>query len=327
MSILSCSHNDLDGVASQIVIRKFKGELTRMNINYNKIDEYIEIINDYCTVNRPSEVWITDLSFTIEQLEKLFEITKSNSNILFTFIDHHPFKEDYKHLLRPNFKIIISDKASATKLVFKYLEHNLKDNYNNYNNWIKELETFVEYVNVYDLWIREDKKFKGSLVYNELFWEFKKDYFFSRFKDDWKLRNSEKEKFKEMMDKKYKLFEKLDKSGRIFRHEPEGNKRIFMIFLDDFKNHVTIDYDGFDVYIIISSYGGVSIRLRDNLSNDGKLKDNIIERVLTHKNIETGGGHPKAFGTLLVDASAHNQVEFAQYLLTVVDEELDNLLQ
>ena len=97
-----------------------------------------------------------------------------------------------------------------------------------------------------------------------------------------------------------------------------------MIFLDDYKNHVTIDFEGFDVYVIVSSYGGVSIRFRDNLSDDGILKDLIVNKIMTHENVDTAGGHPKAWGCRLIDTSAHNQVEFSKFLLETIDTALDN---
>jgi len=319
MSILSVSHNDLDGLSAQIVLRQHLGEITRMNISYGKIDEYLEIVQDYCTHTRPDQVWVTDLSFTYQQLEKLSEITDLNPGMKFYFIDHHPFKEEYNHLVKDNFIILINPKACATKLTHLYLKNNFNGNFD------KGLEEYVEYVNIYDIWLKDNKKFKGAIVYNELFWEFKKDYYYTRFKDEFKLRNSDKEKYKELMKKKIKLFEKLDNNGRIFRHEPGGEKRIFMIFLDDYKNHVTIDYEGFDVYIIVSSYGGISIRFRDNLSDDGILKDTIVRKSLEHENIETAGGHPKAFGMKLEDTTATHQIEFSKFLLEVVDESLDNL--
>jgi len=321
MSILSLSHNDLDGLSSQIVLRQHLGEITRMNISYGKIDEYLEIVQEYCSHTRPSQVWITDLSFTYNQLERVSQIANENKNIMFYFIDHHPFKEEYNHLISDNLKILINNKASATKLTHLYLKHNF--NNKKFNVSLKDLDEYVEYTNTYDLWLKDEPRFKGSIVYNELFWDFKRDYYFTRFKDEFKLRNADKEKYKELMKKKVKLFDKLDKSGRIFRHEPDGNKRIFMIFLDDYKNHITIDYEGFDVYIIVSSYGGVSIRFRDNLSDTGELKDIIVSEILKHENVDTAGGHPRAFGMKLADTSAHHQVEFAKYLLEVIDKALD----
>jgi oligoribonuclease NrnB/cAMP/cGMP phosphodiesterase (DHH superfamily) len=324
MSILALSHTDLDGISAQIVLRKFRGDLTLMNASYGKIDEYIEILSDYCIHQKPNEVWITDLSFTLEQLTKLCEIVKMNKDIMFTFIDHHPFKEDFSHLLRDNFKIIISDKASATKLVYKYLLYKTPENKKNKSDLVA-LENYVDYVNAYDLWETDNPKFKGAMVYNELFWEFKKDYYYTRFKDEFKLRNADKERYKELMSKKEKLFGKLDKSGRIYKHEPDGHKRIFMIFIDDFKNHITLDFPDFDVYIIISSYGGVSIRLRSDNFSDGEFKDRVVAKILEHENINTAGGHPKAFGCIINGANAHTQVEFAKYLLKVIDEELDRL--
>jgi len=321
MSRLSVSHNDLDGVSAQIVIRQFTGEVQRMNLSYGKIDEYINIIDEYCGHTKPSEVWITDLSFTLPQLEKLFVVVKKYTCIKFYFIDHHPFSEDYSHIKSDNLVILISQKASATKLTYLFL----KNNRTLIDNKIKnDLERYIEFVDAYDLWKKDDPLFKGAMVYNELFWEFKKDYYFTRFKDDFKLRNSDKERFKGLMNKKKKLFEKLDKSGRIFRHEPNGNKRILMIFVDDYKNHIPLDYPGFDIYIMISSYGGISVRLRRGLSNDGVLKNAIVNRLLENPNVQSAGGHNEAFGANLFDTSARAQVEFGKFLLTVLDEELDN---
>lgn len=322
MSKLSVSHCDLDGIGAQIVIRQFRGDIQRMNLGYDKIDEYIDIIDEYCLHSKPQEVWITDLSFSLIQLEKLFRVVKRHLSIKFFYIDHHPFLEDYSHINANNLILIINQKASATKLTYLFLKNSKKllD-----PSKSEELEKYVEYTNTYDLWITESNLFKGAMVYNELFWEFKKDHYFSRFKDNFKLRNSDKEKFISLMEKKKKLFNKLDKSGRIFRHEPNAEKRIFMMFIDDYRNHIPLDYPGFDVYILIASYGGVSMRLRKKLSDDGKLKDAVVKRILQHDNVETGGGHPQAFGTLLLDASAHEQVKFGQFLLKVFDEELDNL--
>jgi len=322
MSKLAVSHTDLDGVSAQIVIRQFKGEVQRMNLSYGKIEEYLAIIDEYCGHSKPSEVWVTDLSFTLQYLETFFETVKRFPEINFYFIDHHPFDEDYSHIKAPNLMLLISPKASATKLTFLYLKNNSKilD-----PKMMKPLAEYVDYVDVYDLWKKDDKMFKAAMVYNELFWEFKKDYYFSRFKDDYKLRNSDKERFRDLMKKKTKLFEKLDKAGRIFRHEPEGNKRILMMFIDDFKNHIPLDYPGYGIYILISSYGGVSVRLRRGLSDDGVLKNAIVKRLLENPNVQSAGGHNEAFGSMLIDASAHAQVEFGKFLLTVADEELDIL--
>lgn len=320
MSILSLSHTDLDGISSQIVLRQFKGEITRMNMSYGKIDEYLEILEDYCEYSRPSQVWITDLSFTIKQLDNLLIITEQHKDILFYFIDHHPPKDgfDDSKYNTNNFFIKINKDYSATKNLFLLL---IKDISKEKTQYYDKLKEYVEYVDTYDLWRTKEAKFNGSLVYNALFWEFKKDYYYSRFKDEFKLRNSDKETYRGLVNKKNKLFNKLDKSGRIFRHQ----KRIFMIFLDDFQNYIQLDYPDFDTYIIITSYNSVSIRIKQGLSDEGKLKDIIVNKMLDNDKVSNAGGHNQAFGGTLKDITVKEQIEFSKELLQIVDNGLDTI--
>jgi len=321
MSILSLSHTDLDGISAQIVLRFFKGEINRMNISYNKIVEYLEIVDEYCIHHKPSEVWITDLSFEYSDLLKLNEIASKNEYVKFYFIDHHPLQcsdNEIKKLKRNNLFLMISDKGSATKLIYLFLEKT-------YKRHNKKLSDFVEYVNSYDLWKKEEDTFKGGLVYNELFWSYKKVYFFSRFKDEFTLRESDKEKYKILVNKKNKLFKKLDSSGRIFKHAPNGNKRIFMIFLDEFFSNVTLDYPDYKIYVIVTSYGSISVRISDKIDNECLLKDKILNDIKDNPLFLKGGGHNKAFGITISEPNPHNLVEFSKNLLEVIDIQMDNL--
>ena len=313
MSTLSVSHTDLDGIGCQIALRQVFGDITRMNISYNKIDEYIEIIEDYCSHQKPTRVFITDLSFTFEQLQKINYLAKNNPNVHFYFIDHHPFKEDYKHLSLDNLTILISSKASATKLTYLYL----KNNYNPKSS--KDLEDFVNYINAYDIWLQDTPEFKVGFVLNEIFWQYKIPHFWGRFKDSFKLRQGDKDLYRDLMLKKKKLLGKLENSGRMFKL---GDNEVFMVFLDDFKSHITLDYPGFKVYVIISSYGGASIRVRHDVKDAEGFKDRIVEKILKLDNIQNAGGHPNAFGCMLIDNDPHKQVEFAKSLLHIIDEEL-----
>lgn len=316
MRVLSVSHTDLDGVGCQIVLHHTFRDLTRMNISYGKIPEYINIIDDYCYNRHPDLVFITDLSFTKEDFIKLYEVTKNHAQIKFYFIDHHPFDLNVEDYRTDNFTIVLTSKASATKLTYLFL----KANYNCSKD--KKLEEFIGYVNAYDIWLEDTPEFKVGLVYNELFWDFKINYFWNRFSNDFKLRNSDKEKYRDLMKKKVKVFDKLDKSGRIFKLEEH---KIFMIFIDDFKNHITLDFAGYNVYAIISSYGGISIRLRGGISDDGTLKDLIISDLIDLDCVDTAGGHNNAFGCNINTNDAQGQVTFAKKLLHIIDGNLDKI--
>lgn len=317
MNILSLSHCDLDGIGAQIVLRKQFGEITRMNTSYSNIEEYLENIEGYCYRSKPDKVFITDLSFTYNFLQRLHSIALQNPNTEFYFIDHHPFEEnngDFSNLLLNNFTIVISSKASATKLTYLFLKS--KFGLNNL-----ELFQFVEYVNAYDIWLEEEKEFRVGFVYNELFWDYKISVFWSKFKDNYKLRNNDKERYKELITKKNKLFTKLESSGRIMKF---GN-RILLIFIDDFQGHVTIDYPGFYSYAIIRSNGSCSVRLKSDAVADGNTKNGIIEKMINAKLTDTAGGHDGAFGINILNPTAHQMVEFSKSLVGFIDEELEKI--
>lgn len=316
MSVLSLSHTDLDGISCQIVLRQSFGEITRMNIGYNKIDEYINIIDDYCKNNKPDKVFVTDLSFTIEQLIDLHRVTTNNKSVQFYFIDHHPLGEEFEHLKTDNFHIIHSVKASATKLTYLYCKANFGINES------EDLFKYVQYVNSYDIWLEDTPEFKVGFVYNELFWTYKIQHFWSKFKDSFNLRSSDKELYKELMIKKKKIFDKLESSGRMFSL---GDKDVFMVFLDDFTSHISIDYSGYKIYVIARSYGGISIRIRDGVSNAEEFKDTVVQKILQLDNIANSGGHPKAFGVTLEDNAPSKMIDFAKSLIQILDSELDNL--
>jgi len=313
MSVLSVSHTDLDGISCQFVLNETFGSITNMNISYGKIDEYLNVINDHCTRTNPEKVFITDLSFEYHQLEKLSEITQLHLGTHFYFIDHHPFEEEYSHLVRGNFTILITSKASATKLTYLFCKANF-----NLDN--KDLLQYVEYVNAYDIWLEDTPEFKVGFVYNELFWTYRMNHYRNRFNGDYKLRNKDKEYYKELMVKKVKTFGKLEKSGKLFRL---GDNDIFMVFTDDFRSHITIDYPDFKVYVIFSSYGTISVRLRDDIPNYKQMKENVVKKMEGHKNVISAGGHDKAFGITLNTVEPGDLILIAKELLGIIDNELD----
>jgi len=312
MSLLSVSHIDLDGIGCQIVLRQTFGEMQRMNINYEKVDEYLEIIEEYVYNHRPKEVFITDLSFTFKQLEKLKHITNIFKNTNFYFIDHHPFEEEYKFLNSDNFTIIITDKASATKLTYLFCKNNF-----NLNN--RDLEKFVSYINAIDIWLKNTQEFKAGIVYNDLFFSYKIDYFWNKFKDNFNLSMKDKEHFKDLMVKKNKLFNKLENNGRIMKTGGD-NKEIIMVFIDTLNTHIQLDYPDFMMYIIIRSYGRASIRLSERIKNPKEIKNILLSKMSQLDHVLDSGGHDRAFGVILDTQEPSDLVKFAKQILYLSDK-------
>jgi len=312
--ILSVSHIDLDGIGCQIVLNKFYKNTTNMNINYDKIDEYFYIIDDFIYNHKTEIVYITDLSFSILQLEKLNDLAIKHFDVNFYFIDHHPY-EDYSHILRPNnLKIFISNKASATLLTYKFISHKFKIKY-------KELEEFISYINAYDIWLQNKKEFKGGLVFNETFWHLKLKQFYFRYKDNFKLRNSDKEYYKEMLLKKTNYWIKAEKQGKIFKQK----NRIFMVIGEDYQSYIQLDFPNYKAYIILTSYGKTSIRFVGDEFTDGILTKKIIKEMEKHPLISNIGGHNKAFAMSLKENSSSNQANIAKYILNLIDKKLEEI--
>ena len=213
-----------------------------------------------------------------------------------------------------NLTIVISPKASATKLTYLFLKSNFGLN-------DKDLLQFVDYVNAYDIWLDDTQEFKVGFVYNELFWDYKLSAFWGKFKDNYKLRANDKERYKTLIQKKDKLFAKLEKSGRVMKF----SNRILLIFIDDFQGHVTIDYPGFYAYAIIRSNGSCSVRLKSDAVAEGNTKRGVIQKMTEANLTDTAGGHDGAFGLNILNPTAHQMVEFSKSLVTYMDEELEKI--
>jgi len=319
--LLSLSHTDLDGIGSQIVLRELLGISTKMNTSYGKIDEYLDNVNDYCYHNNPKYVFITDLSFNDKLFDKLKNIADNFLHITFVFIDHHPFGDTTKWKSN-NLKIIITSKASATKLVFKYLMANKKEyNINNLDyTRINEMEDFVEMVNAYDIWLEKENPtlFKKGFFLNELFWEYGINHFYSRFSSDFKIRNNDKETYKDIVSKKNKQFKKIEESGKLLKI---GDEDLLMIFTDSYHAFVTIDFPGYKIYVILTSNGRVSVRLKD-FKNAELVSKNLQERVRELESVSECGGHEKAFGISLINNEPKVLLNFAKEFMFIVGNEI-----
>lgn len=307
---VALSHYDLDGISCQIVLRKYIGEFTKFNTGYNKIDNYIKILDEHIFNNSPKFVFITDLAFTIEQLEKVNALAQKYKSVKFIFIDHHPFDDDFGHLKRDNLKIIISKKYSATILLLKYLEKKS-------NKIYSDLRDFCNIVNAFDTWLEDDKDFKKGLLYNELFWKYGLNVFWNKFKDNYRVSLNDKETYKKLIKNKNKLFNKLEDSGRIFKTK---DKNMLMIFLDNYMTFVTLDYPGYKMYIIINSKGKISIRLKLNDDIIIEFQKKLLGILDDMPNIKNAGGHYGAMGVNLEKNDSQSIINFSKEFMERSDQ-------
>jgi len=308
--IFNLSHYDLDGVGCNIVLYQFFKNFVRDNSSYSNLKEKLFEMDDYLSRTPYIKyVFVTDLAFEEEQFEILNSIAKRHKNIQFYLIDHHPPKCNFKQFNDENLKIIISNKASATKLTYLFLKKNYKifgiepDDYFN-----QKLKEFVEYVDAYDLWKKETPEFQVGFDYNELFWNYKLDTFFNKFKNNFELSNKDIEKIKEIKSSIKEHFEKLEKNKLIFKDD-----KVLLIFTDKFQNYVTLKYKA-KIYFIadISRPGKFSVRISDDVKNPEKIQKVIIDKIKSFGNVDNIGGHFNAFGFNISDDSVQGVMKFSE---------------
>jgi len=287
-----------------------------MNCTYGKIDEYLDIIDEYVHNHNPKMVFITDLSFKIDHLEKLHLISKKYLGCTFIFIDHHPIDEEYSFLRTKNLKIVISEKASATKLTYKYLIAKYNAVFD------KEMDDYVNWVNAYDIWLKDTPEFKVGIVYNELFWNYGSEYYFSKFRNSQVLETKDKNRYKSLIKEKNTFYNKLEETNKIMKFDND----ILIVFLDDFQTFVTLDYPDYKIYAIINSYGKASVRLANM---DEKQKTSIRKCFLTEIDdldyVISIGGHLSAFGITLNSKEPNILVDLAKNILHTADRSLEEI--
>lgn len=137
-TVLSISHNDLDGAVSQIVLGHIFADITYLNTSFYKIDEVLESV-DY---DRYDFVFVTDIN-----PERKENLDLSEKIIL---IDHHGSAIDAHDPHKMHFVMPGKCAALRTKIfVEKY-----------YGVKLDHLDEIVRLTNDYDMWELKDPKSK-----------------------------------------------------------------------------------------------------------------------------------------------------------------------
>jgi len=317
-NILHLSHTDLDGIGCQIASHNTFKNVRNFNSTYVKVTEFLHIIEEHIERNiyYYDYVFVTDLSITEEDFILLNKIANRYIDIEFIFIDHHPYVFDHSHYKESNLKIITTEKYSASLLTLKYLQKYFKTT----NNSTKEINKIINNINAYDIWLVDKPEFNNGLILNELFWSFKLKPTFNKYKNyPHSLTNKDKELYGKLMNKKEILYAKSIENGRQFTF----GKRIFVIFMDDFSSHITLDNPGYSTYIIVKSYGSMSVRIIEEYGVNGIMKDNIVNKLLKLDEVHSAGGHNLALGLSLVNKSVDNQFKVLKQLVNFIDIEMD----
>lgn len=166
MKLFHLSHNDLDGYSAQLITDLFFDEKRYYNSNYGtevsvKINTIFEEIS---TVGSRDEVLflITDLNITQEECELVEKLSNRlvflGKKVSVQLLDHH-----------------ISGQKQAKKYPWYYLDHKRCATKITYDFFKKkfpsqklpnELDTYVNAVNAYDIWLCENELFEFGKVLN-----------------------------------------------------------------------------------------------------------------------------------------------------------------
>jgi len=157
--IYSISHNDLDGYASQLLIKKYakkiKEKIEMYNVNYGKaILETLKLIEN--KLKKEDIIIITDLN-----LDQEIAIYLDNLIAKKIVIDHH---ETGKMIAKKYDWYFYNKSKSATLLTYEY-----------FSSYLKKYD-FIKYTNMYDLWLENKKKFNKAKSLNYAFKNLSKNY-------------------------------------------------------------------------------------------------------------------------------------------------------
>jgi len=291
--ILNFSHADLDGFGCQLSINeKFNpigkpktAEINFKNMGYGKIPEMLDKIED---LNYYDAFIITDLNFIEEHQEKLYEtLKKHNFKGKFIYIDHHlyndtTFLEKIKNEFNASIFIDIEKSASLKtfELFIKEIDTEPR----------KNLQKLIEMIDIYDLWQKDNPKFKIANLLNDLFWDaFNFDFTEKMISQNYKLTDSQKNLMKGYIKKVENTFKEFQEKGIIL------NKGKFLISFDyKYSNHYS-EFFNYEIGITVDiNTKNVSIRI----DNENK-RDKIFKIIEKHNG--KPGGHGVAFGAVFND--------------------------
>jgi oligoribonuclease NrnB/cAMP/cGMP phosphodiesterase (DHH superfamily) len=258
--ILNVSHNDMDGIGTNIVISNCANNVTHRKVSYPTIDDVIKKVNfdDYdCVI-------ISDIS-----PEGAVELLDISDKIV--LLDHHPTAMKHHN---PSKNRFVYEGKSATHLVKEFCE--LVFGYD-----ISYLDDLVYLINDYDMWEHNDPRSKLMNVLYYTYWDdkFKRRFFegVTEFTDE------EKDRFKKREQDFNELYDALDVYDL-------DSIQGCLITCDEFVNDVCeklLDEEGYQIVFARNSNS-------KNVSVRSRIVDCDLGGLL--KEFEIGGGHPAAGG-------------------------------
>lgn len=273
-SVLSLSHNDLDGVSVQIVLG-YIFNVKSFGCNYSETLEYMKNIKKL--IHEYSRVIISDLTMDKDSMDYYIILCNTFPNIKFYWVDHHYKSTEFLDLLNnmklKNSTILYNGLKSSTKIIAQYF---------------KQSSEYIEAVNAFDIWDTKSKHFDLGMKYNTLFWEFKSKSYFSQFKRDTTLLEVHNKQYNKILVNKDNYFKDLETKGLVLK-----NNNTVVIFGDNYQNWTQLYYKEFAFNIQVFSFGKILIKISENIHEDMciTLIENIMDSIDDELLLNAGGHH------------------------------------
>ena len=316
MNVFLLSHNDMDGYGCNLTVKRAYPEARTLNIGYGVIVDTLQYLDKEMSISRFDHVYVTDLNFDEVCTIELFKVVKHHPTTQFTYIDHHPYKNERQSRIFDkmkelgNFDFVHTEKYSATFIFYKYM---LKKGLITTND---DYDKLMHMIDSYDTWKKDSDTFKAGMALNDVFYEWTRERFLGYMTEHMKITPEIKNIMKDLTVRKNTWFKQLEERGFI---RPFGNT--LMVLSDNFISHMTVDYPGYKYYVNGRSYGGVSVRISEDVPNPGEISDRIINLMSTNPWVVSTGGHERAFGITLNGTNKDKMIPIVE----IVVKELVNL--
>lgn len=283
-SIISLSHNDLDGIGCQVVLRWQYTNVYYKTISYNRIyDTLVELDNNLDYDRTKSQIFISDLSLKPNEILLLKTICEKNPDVKIILADHHIRTSDIIELYKSfpkNFIDLHTEQQCSAMILFYYFGIN--------NNKIREL---IENINSYDLWLVDRPNFIDSLILNEIYESMSHQDFFNSIGFYGNVKEDISRKMEKTKSKIQSFQDGISQNNYIYY-----NDKIVVAHIDRYKSILQYYLDR-PISVIISSNFNFSVRL-SNILKDYELIDirNTFFEYFKSKNYNYYYAHKQVFG-------------------------------
>lgn len=284
------THADVDGIFSVIniynIIKDPEKNFLYYAVGYHSIDKTLQKIKKESF----DILWILDINLTKEQIDVIKTFSGYKKII---HIDHHSYEFNVQEYIQSKqcfeYVFVHDESISACLGVNNFIA-------SNYPDAQKRCEKLSQIGDVYDMWRKEDPRWNQAYAINDLYWEYRYEKFFLKFRDGYKLDQEDKETILRINKERNEYMEVTINKYLQFNEE----YKIAYVLDPRCKhtNHITLVYPA-NFYVTIKEYNDKSIAYSIRVYDpDFNLTLQEVFAIIKKEGIliNSSGGHPKVGG-------------------------------